>query len=77
MKFLFHVYYIPLFIFNKSIWICNLLQGSFGFLKSCIYNIYYSFGNSKLFMNKYMINENFLTMYSPLNSSILRCFLGL
>jgi len=58
-------------------WAYNLLQGNFGFIKSCTCNIYCSFlGNPKLFMNKYMINENFLTTYSPLNSSIFCCFLG-
>jgi hypothetical protein len=77
MKFLFHVYYIPLLILNIGMWIYNSFQGSFGFLKSCIYNIYCSFfRNSKLLMNKYLINENLLTMYFPLNSSILYWFPG-
>jgi hypothetical protein len=65
MKFLFHMYYTPLFIFNNGMWTYNPFQGNFGFFKSCICNIYCSFlGNSKLFMNKYMINKNLLTMYS-------------
>ncbi len=66
MKFL-HVHYTPMFIFNEGMRTCNLLQGSFGFIKSCTHNIYCSFlGNPKLCMEKYMINVNFLTMYSPL-----------
>ncbi len=31
MKFLFHMHYTPLFIFNKSMWYCNYFQGGFGF----------------------------------------------
>ncbi len=70
MKLFFHVYYTPLLIFNIGMWTCNPFQGGFGFFKSCICNTYYSFlGNSKLFMNKYLINENLLTTYSPLNLS--------
>jgi hypothetical protein len=52
-------------------WTCNFSQNSFCFLKSGISNIHYSFTrNSKLIMNKYLVNENFLTTNLCLNSSI-------
>ncbi len=77
MKFLFHANYTILFIFYKGMQTCNIFQGGFRFLVSCIGSIYYSsIGNAKLIMNKYLVNQNSLTTNLSLYSTIFSLFLG-
>jgi hypothetical protein len=70
-----HSNYTLHFILYKNIWTCNLLHNKFHFLDSSIGNIYNSFTiNTKLFMYKYLVNNNFLPVNLGSNSTIFYVF---
>jgi hypothetical protein len=70
-----HSNYTPLFIIYKNIWTCNSFHSKFHFLDSNIGNIYNSFTiNTKLFMYKYLVDNNFLPMNLGSISTIVCVF---